>query len=97
MCIRDRYGGEEFAIVLADTGYEDVRLLHDRLLAGIRSLRVNIGGTELSVTVSVGVAIATTNSVAGDLIVRADRALYTAKRSGRDRVVVAADELSKAA
>lgn len=87
-----RYGGEEFAIVLPDTGHEDVRLLHDRLLARVRAMRVKLGTTVLTLTVSVGTAISTGGVSAVELLQRADRALYVAKRSGRDRAVMAEAE-----
>lgn len=83
-----RYGGEEFAILLPDAGHEDVGALEQKLLGAIRAMRVPVGESEISLTVSVGVAV-TCGGDAQDVVVRADRALYAAKRAGRDRLVLA--------
>ena len=73
-----RYGGEEFAVLLPDCPAGEV----DGLLERLRS--ATPGGQ----TVSVGVAYLQDGETAGDLVARADAALYIAKQSGRDRVVV---------
>jgi diguanylate cyclase (GGDEF)-like protein len=84
-----RYGGEEFAVVLTETGSGDAYRLAVRTLSAIRESEASHGGKTLGVTASCGVAeLANAESVA-ELIVRADRALYDAKRSGRDRVTEA--------
>ncbi|MFO0739865.1 MAG: GGDEF domain-containing protein [Labilithrix sp.] len=81
-----RYGGEEFAIILPDSGDAEVSILADRLLNAIRALCVRMPSERtLKVTVSAGAAIARPNESPADLIERADRALYQAKRAGRNR------------
>lgn len=88
-----RYGGEEFALVLPETPAAGARILAERLRAAVAADPVTVGDDRaLHLTVSVGVA--TYPADAGDeaaLVAAADRALYAAKRWGRDRVVAAAD------
>lgn len=88
-----RVGGEEFTILLADTGARGAELFANRLLERIRNLRCEIGGTAppVTVTASIGVALAKASSPdepqAADLLwSRADHALYQAKRDNRDCV-----------
>ncbi len=84
-----RYGGEEFAVLAPHTTAGDLLVLAERLRSATAGLPVDAGGTLLSVTVSVGAAalIAPTPET---LLDAADRALYEAKATGRDRVVLAA-------
>ncbi len=78
-----RYGGEEFAVVLAGTSAE-------LALDTAERLRLAIAGAPLvpgvAVTVSIGVASWRKGDDAAGLLARADAALYAAKRAGRDRV-----------
>lgn len=82
-----RTGGEEFAILAADTDDAGALLFANRIIEAFRSHRFAHLGTRV-VTVSIGftVAPARTDDVLRLLRVRADEALYVAKRSGRDRV-----------
>lgn len=84
-----RYGGEEFGVVLADSGHAEMRMLAERLLTSIRALRVDVRGTTVSVTVSIGAAVALAGEEVASLLARADGALYAAKNTGRDRFVAA--------
>jgi two-component system cell cycle response regulator len=82
-----RYGGEEFAVVLTHTGLADAVKVAERLIARTRSLSVPVAGATLRFTASVGVAGATGGSLdPAALVEAADRALYEAKRLGRDQV-----------
>ncbi len=91
-----RYGGEEFVLILVDCSQEAAMLTAQRICDTLRDLRVVEGGLTLSVTGSFGVASTATEGLqAGALIEAADRAVYEAKRAGRDRVVASASVLSE--
>lgn len=78
-----RYGGEEFVVVLPGVATSGAVVIAERLRAAIADL-----DSPVPVTVSVGVATLPGDATTSDaLIVAADRALYSAKRQGRDRVV----------
>jgi len=85
-----RFGGDEFAIILPTTPGAGARAVADQALEEIRSRRIPHGESEVSewVTLSLGIAtmIPDVGTVKEDLLDRADRALYEAKRLGRDRV-----------
>ena len=86
-----RYGGEEFALVLSDTGTDGALSRAAELRQRVRQLAVNFRRQRLgSISVSVGIASSPVHAHdAAGLLRVADRALYRAKREGRDRVVVA--------
>lgn len=86
-----RYGGEEFALILPSAGLEATLARVDEVRAAARALRVPTATGELPLaTLSVGVATFPEHGRTADALVRsADRALYFAKASGRDRVAVA--------
>tara|TARA_R110000824_G_scaffold81351_4_gene204449 strand:- start:3041 stop:4021 length:981 start_codon:yes stop_codon:yes gene_type:complete len=79
-----RFGGEEFAILLPHTDEEEARDVADRVRSAVANLRVDCGGTELSVTISCGVARYMPGEAPGQWIARADEALYRAKDQGRN-------------
>ncbi len=80
-----RYGGEEFAVVLHESNANQARDVATRILAAFRAFP----WPRRAVTISIGVAQASTHQRALGLIECADAALYAAKNGGRDRVVVA--------
>lgn len=84
-----RYGGEEFVLVMPDTGAVDAAVVCERLRRAMAELRWS-RVPDLRVTVSMGVAGATgmTTATAENWIEAADRNLYAAKKAGRNRVVV---------
>ncbi|HJU68720.1 MAG TPA: sensor domain-containing diguanylate cyclase [Gemmatimonadaceae bacterium] len=85
-----RYGGEEMAILLPQTDLAGAREVAERLRALLSSQPVRLGAREIDVTASFGVATypASTNS-RDTLFPAADRALYQAKRGGRNCVKIA--------
>jgi diguanylate cyclase (GGDEF)-like protein len=84
-----RYGGEEFAIVLPDTDGAAALKVFDELRDGFRRIRQQADGAMFYVTFSCGIAEFPHCADAPSLIAAADRALYQAKRAGRDRVILA--------
>lgn len=87
-----RVGGEEFTVLLPGTNKSQALIAAGRILARVRALRVaTADGVRLGVTVSIGlVASDEGNGDVAGLLAIADRRLYRAKRTGRDRV--AADD-----
>jgi diguanylate cyclase (GGDEF)-like protein len=85
-----RYGGEEFAVILPSTdGARAIKVL-DQIRARLEHIRqCSLGGEEFSVTFSCGVADLPTYADAPTLTDAADKALYEAKRSGRNQVLLA--------
>ncbi len=86
-----RIGGEEFALLLPDAPMERAIQLADRMRRKLAATPVRCGGTELSVTLSVGVATLNPDETGIDVALRrADAAMYRAKEAGRNRVETAA-------
>lgn len=82
-----RMGGEEFAILLSDTSAADAALVAERIRNRIDELSIRLNGHIVKWTVSIGVAeLNDDDTRITALLRRADQALYTAKRSGRNRV-----------
>jgi diguanylate cyclase (GGDEF)-like protein len=85
-----RYGGEEFAVVLGDADPIAGIVVAERVRAAVEALSIPHAEKEGGiVTVSIGVASMTPERSLkpGELIERADKALYQAKHGGRNRVV----------
>ena len=85
-----RYGGEEFAVILPETDIENAKMVAERIRKKIEEFKVPGQNEPLHVTVSVGVAQyePEKDTEKKDFIEHADKALYKAKDSGRNRVVV---------
>ncbi len=85
-----RYGGEEFAVVLRRASPEQALEVAERVRTQISALDTSDLGIAERITVSIGVAVADgRDDDVKDLLAEADRALYRAKREGRNRVVLA--------
>lgn len=86
-----RYGGEEFAVIMPDTALEEARLVAERVRHSLeKNPFTGPFGRPAYVTISIGVASFPQHAtVVTDLIEAADRALYQAKRQGRNQTVVA--------
>lgn len=87
-----RYGGEEFAVILPCCDISEAVTLLDQLRESFAGIRFPVGEDDFSSTFSCGVAPLSHRSDAAALCKAADEALYTAKREGRNRVVVAKGE-----
>ena len=86
-----RYGGEEFVILLPETDAKAALMLMDQICLQIRDCPFHFKSEPLKITVSLGIAQVAEDDDARTLFARADKAMYEAKRQGRDRCYVAAD------
>ncbi len=85
-----RYGGEEMAILLVNTGRDGTESFACRLMEGLRKKRYPKGDIEVKVTASLGGATFPLDASSGaDLVHAADQALYHSKQTGRDRFTAA--------
>ncbi|WP_339898653.1 GGDEF domain-containing protein [uncultured Gilvimarinus sp.] len=81
-----RYGGEEFALLLSGTGAAGALITAERLRSAVEALHITHDEAIIRPTISLGIsACLDAKETAGALIDRADRALYRAKKSGRNR------------
>jgi diguanylate cyclase (GGDEF)-like protein len=85
-----RIGGEEFAILLPETGAGAARAVAERVRSEVERMVVETGEGRLSVTISIGGAVSAACDTPASLLKRADGALYQAKQQGRNRVVFSA-------
>lgn len=87
-----RYGGEEFVALLPSVSARGLAAAAERIRASVERTRVEVDGQQLAVTASVGGAMTADADAAGEpLLEAADRALYEAKRGGRNRCVIASE------
>ncbi|MCC8402516.1 diguanylate cyclase [Paraburkholderia sp. MMS20-SJTN17] len=87
-----RYGGEEFGLILKETDQQGALVVAERIRLGVENLRIPHAGSDTGiVTISLGVAVqrAADGGDGSVLVEAADRALYTAKRRGRNQTGVA--------
>ena len=83
-----RYGGEEFLVSLPGVSNEVAVRIAEQIRSRIKDRPFAIGGKEMNVTVSLGVASKSGDcNVLQDIVKRADKALYHAKETGRNKVV----------
>ena len=85
-----RYGGEEFVVLCRETSAQNAGVLAERIRASVEQLPIVFNGERIPITISMGVAMIPDRELTDvDAFVNAaDAALYEAKRSGRNRVVV---------
>ncbi|VVP12569.1 GGDEF domain-containing protein [Pseudomonas fluorescens] len=84
-----RYGGEEFLILLSNTGREAAAMVGERLRQATQSEEYFADGQLIEITVSLGCSTLLPGESADSLLRRADSALYVAKREGRNRLAMA--------
>ena len=88
-----RYGGEEFAVLLPSTDADGGRPVAERIRAAIEAQVVETEGLRVQLTVSIGISSCpktATNSK--DLLLAADKALYTAKETGKNKIVISSGD-----
>ena len=97
--IAGRYGGEEFAILLPYTKLEEAGMVAERLRSAVEKKSIDISKINpdietkfINVTISLGVHEFNPRENDGELLKKADKALYTAKETGRNQVVISEKE-----
>ncbi|MBF0329591.1 MAG: GGDEF domain-containing protein [Nitrospirae bacterium] len=94
LAIRDddvafRYGGEELIVLLPATDEDSGKVVAERIREAIAAQEVDTGEVKIKVTVSIGVASCPENALSiKDIINEADKSLYEAKRTGKNKVVL---------
>jgi diguanylate cyclase (GGDEF)-like protein len=84
-----RYGGEEFLILLSNTGRDAAAMVGERLRQAAQSQDYYANNQLIELTVSLGCSTLLPGESADSLLRRADSALYVAKREGRNRLTMA--------
>ncbi len=82
-----RYGGEEFLLVMPETGFDETSTLTERIRQQVSEAEFDIGDRKVKLTISIGAVLFEKGEDLEQLVSRADRALYRAKESGRNSVV----------
>jgi diguanylate cyclase (GGDEF)-like protein len=89
--VAGRLGGEEFAVLLPQTNVKEAMAVAARIRDALATASIDVGdGFAVRLTASLGVADSGSSTSTDELLRRADDALYSAKRAGKDRYVVAA-------
>jgi two-component system chemotaxis family response regulator WspR len=84
-----RWGGDEFTVLLPQTGAEDALRVAEKIRLAVKNISVKTDGEIITCTVSLGVSSFISNDEdVLELVERADKALYEAKTAGRDRSVL---------
>ncbi|MBC3766162.1 diguanylate cyclase [Neptunicella marina] len=81
-----RYGGEEFLVTLVNSNLPSALATAERMREGLCNLVVEFGNSQIKISASIGVALIDAESDIKESLEQADKALYTAKRNGRNRV-----------
>ena len=84
-----RYGGEEFAVILPNTGEKGARHVAERIRSTTEEAVFEPGTIDLKLTISIGIETCPKAPSIHDLIVAADQAIYAAKKQGRNQSVLA--------
>ncbi len=85
--IAGRFGGEEFSVILPQTGIEEACIVAERIRETVEKSVVSTPQGDVSVTISVGLAQLEGNEPINQLMGKADKALYEAKEKGRNMVM----------
>jgi two-component system, cell cycle response regulator len=89
-----RFGGEEFTILCRGSDQNGAQIVAERLRRSVEERKFTFGGKEIPVTISLGIAAVPESNVSDHaaFLAAADKALYEAKRSGRNRVCLHGSE-----
>jgi len=96
--IASRYGGEEFTVLLENTGKEDAVRIAERIRKSIANYTFQYGGKDLHVTISGGVSLfwkRNPQRSPAKLVIQADKALYVSKQTGRNKITYFTPEYDK--
>ena len=93
MCIRQidiagRYGGDEFSVILPNTKLEDALVVAERMVEAVSSTPITWKGEEIEFSISVGIGQYGPENSPDDITSRSDKALYKAKKAGKNTVRV---------
>jgi len=84
-----RWGGDEFMILAPGTDGKGASKIAERIRAQVESYRVNLGGEEVGITISAGIVSCPDHAAAvGELLTKADQAMYNAKKCGKNQAFV---------
>lgn len=84
-----RYGGDEFVILLSNSSEQDASMVLERIYRELKSTIISADHKKLGISISAGISSLQPDMEKADqLVMLADRALYVAKNSGRNRVVI---------
>jgi two-component system, cell cycle response regulator len=83
-----RYGGEEFLAILTNCTLDDLRVIAERIRSAVADLPIIANCATVNATVSIGAVVASNQAHDLEFLATADSALYEAKRTGRNRVVI---------
>ncbi len=87
-----RWGGEEFIVVAVNVDQTGLNAIAEKLRSLVERSRLDVGGAEIQVTISVGSVLANPTIPMDELVERADQLLYHSKNSGRNRITGATDQ-----
>jgi diguanylate cyclase (GGDEF)-like protein len=88
-----RYGGEEFMVIMPEVGLDNAQQRAEYFRKSIADLEIESNGKVIRLTISIGIAIFLTHATDSDKILSmADEAMYKAKQSGRNKIVVYSSE-----
>lgn len=92
-----RYGGEEFVLILLDSSLDSSRQILEKINTLVKEMQIHYGEQLLgSISLSIGIVEASQHEMTADeLLSASDKALYAAKRAGRDRIMAYSDLESK--
>jgi diguanylate cyclase (GGDEF)-like protein len=83
-----RYGGEEFAVLLADANLAEITMVAERLRSKVEAFEIRSREIDIRATLSIGITMTQDTEDLDHLIHEADQALYLAKQQGRNRIEI---------